>query len=465
MALTIYRRHAATCPHISKGRRWHRCQCPIWVQGSLGKEYVRQSLNLTVWGAAQERVRGWEASGQVGVVHQNIPTIREAVEKHIADAEARHLKPESVKKIRDILQRRLLDYCGNRGCRFLRQLDVDAIREFRNRLVKTYSPNSARKRLEYVRAFFRFCHQSGWITANPAAVIKPPRADQSPTLPFDKDEMQAILEAADSVRTQGKFRQGNRLRIRAMILLLRYAGLRISDAAVLERSRLADDKLFLYTQKTGTPVWVPLPPRVVQALQQSPSDNPQYFFWNGRSLPTSAVKIWERTFERVFELANIPNGTLHRFRDTFAVELLLKGVPIEQVSILLGHSSLKVTEKHYAPWVKARQEQLERSVRLTWDAESTGHANRTSRSSVGSSSAIPPSSGDAPAPPPIPGSGAFDTRVSRAAGDGTPRRRAPGETAGEQSRRSRPTARRADRPKGVARMPSRVSTSPDSSEG
>ncbi len=45
-------------------------------------------------------------------------------------------------------------------------------------------------------------------------------------------------------------------------------------------------------------------------------------------------------------------------RDTFAVELLLAGVPIDQVSILLGHASVKTTERHYAPFVKARQEQL-----------------------------------------------------------------------------------------------------------
>jgi len=50
------------------------------------------------------------------------------------------------------------------------------------------------------------------------------------------------------------------------------------------------------------------------------------------------------------------------FRDTFAVELLLAGVPIDQVSTLLGHSSVKMTETHYLPWVKARQEQLTSSV-------------------------------------------------------------------------------------------------------
>jgi integrase/recombinase XerD len=46
--------------------------------------------------------------------------------------------------------------------------------------------------------------------------------------------------------------------------------------------------------------------------------------------------------------------------------LLLKGVSLENVSKLLGHSSIKITERHYAPWVKARQEQLEAEVRRIW---------------------------------------------------------------------------------------------------
>jgi len=46
--------------------------------------------------------------------------------------------------------------------------------------------------------------------------------------------------------------------------------------------------------------------------------------------------------------------------------MLLAGVPIDQVSILLGHKSVKITEKHYAPFVKARQEQLAASVRQAW---------------------------------------------------------------------------------------------------
>ena len=59
-------------------------------------------------------------------------------------------------------------------------------------------------------------------------------------------------------------------------------------------------------------------------------------------------------------------GHAHRFRDTFAVELLLAGVPLERVSILLGHTSVKVTERHYSPWIRERQEQAEADVRRTW---------------------------------------------------------------------------------------------------
>ena len=41
-------------------------------------------------------------------------------------------------------------------------------------------------------------------------------------------------------------------------------------------------------------------------------------------------------------------------------------MPVGWVSVLLGHSSIKVTKKHYTSWVRARQEQLEADVRRSW---------------------------------------------------------------------------------------------------
>ena len=159
-------------------------------------------------------------------------------------------------------------------------------------------------------------------------------------------------------------------------MLMRWSGLRIRDAVTLERTRLINDNLLLYQAKTGTPVYVPLPPQVAEALRTLPDGvkpNPRYFFWSGNGLPKSAVADWQRSFRRVFKLAGLekPDGSAkrcfpHMLRDTFAVEMLLAGVPIDQVSMLLGHASVKITEKHYSPWVKARQDQLAASVRNAW---------------------------------------------------------------------------------------------------
>jgi integrase len=73
-----------------------------------------------------------------------------------------------------------------------------------------------------------------------------------------------------------------------------------------------------------------------------------------------------RKLQWLFERTKIEGAHSHRFRDTFAVEMLLSGVPIERVSVLLGHSSIRIIERHYAPWVKARQEQLESDVMRSW---------------------------------------------------------------------------------------------------
>ena len=52
----------------------------------------------------------------------------------------------------------------------------------------------------------------------------------------------------------------------------------------------------------------------------------------------------------------------HRFRDTFAVELLLCGEDIRTVQLLLGHTSLRTTERHYSPFVSAFQQRLDRAT-------------------------------------------------------------------------------------------------------
>jgi len=78
------------------------------------------------------------------------------------------------------------------------------------------------------------------------------------------------------------------------------------------------------------------------------------------------VTDWRAKLQDLFKIAGIAECHGHRFRDTFACSLLLKGVPITEVSMLLGHANTAITEKHYAPWVKSRQVRLEEMVKATW---------------------------------------------------------------------------------------------------
>lgn len=370
--LTIFRRHTRDCEYFGKsrsarGNRNCRLKCPIHVEGSLGREKVRRALDQTSWEAASNLIAQWNASGVIGVANIELPTIDEAVKKYVADAEARSLRPESLKKIKNVVEDKFLTYAQRHRLRLLRQLDVDAVRGFLHELAKAHTPNSCRKRFEYVRAFFRFCALSGWLVVNPALAVKMPKAEDINVETFDLEEIDRMLAAADEFRTAGVFGTGIRPRIRAMILLLRYSGLRISDASVLARSSLKGDKLQLNTIKTNAKVWCPLPETVVSALKDVPNGSPSYFFWNGRSRVPSTVKVWERTFTRVFEMATIPDGKrfIHNFRHTFATDLLACGVPIEDVALLLGNS-VKIVEKHYSHFVRARQERLEQRVRALW---------------------------------------------------------------------------------------------------
>src|SRR5687767_6765986 len=91
------------------------------------------------------------------------------------------------RKRRELLEGKLLPYCEAKGFDRLKDLNVDALRSFRK--TWKFAPTSAVKRLEYLRGFLRFCEESEWIERNPAKAIKPPNLTQSPTLPFDDQEI------------------------------------------------------------------------------------------------------------------------------------------------------------------------------------------------------------------------------------------------------------------------------------
>jgi site-specific recombinase XerD len=283
----------------------------------------------------------------------------------LTDAAARCLNESTIYKYR-LLFKQIGGFAQKRGLRYLKELDLETLDTFRSEWKD--GPRSSLKKLERLRAFLRFCERRKWIDENPATDLKAPKIQNRPTMPFTQAEMVKVLAAFDKYSKRAG--RANAQRLRAFVLLLRYSGMRIGDTVRCGTDRIVGDKLFLYTQKTNVPVHCVLPEFVTrELLEAAPKSSEGHFFWTGKSKLHSAIGKWQRRLQTLLTLAEVEGGHAHRFRDTFAVELLLTGVPLERVSVLLGHQSVRITERHYSPWVRSRQEQLEADLRHAWSKD------------------------------------------------------------------------------------------------
>lgn len=347
--LKLYRRHLATCTHAPKGRVHLRCKCPIWVDGMLAGKRLHKSMKMRDWDKASGKIRDWDAAGKVEAEPEPTAAVEKSIEVFMVDARhARMLAVPTLKKYR-VLFDQLKGFCSQRGFRYVSQLDLQALREFQASWKD--GAISSCKKLERLRAFYAFLVDGEIVAKNLAKLLKRPKVRQCPTLPFTSEEMQRLVDG-----TSG--------RLRALLLLLRYSGLRVQDAASCAVHRLVDGKILIHTAKTGQAVYCVLPSMCLQALADVERVSEAYWFWTGQGSKDTLAGNYRRMFRNLD--VGVKNVHPHRFRDTFAVELLLSGVPLERVSVLLGHSSVKVTEKHYSPWVKSRQNQAEEDVRKSW---------------------------------------------------------------------------------------------------
>jgi integrase/recombinase XerD len=372
----IYRRHKRSCPKRARKRRYWQCQCPCWVDFRKNGIRIHRSTNLTDFEKAREMEELW-MQGAKEIFDRGTPreekveakpiTINEAWQKFLGQAKARKLSRTSIYKY-DLLRRRMEEFAKRYGLYLLRDLSTDNLELFQGEWRS--GDVTLSKTLERLKSFCRAAFLRKWIDENPALTLRGPKPKPRPTLPFTDDEMKRILAAVEKYRDKSrKTGQANALRLRVFVLVLRYTGMRLGDVSTLSTDRLIGNKIQLYTQKTGVPVYCVLPQFVADLLECLPKISDRYFFATGNSTTHTVNGIWQRTLQSLFKLAGIKNGFAHRFRDTFSVSLLLAGVSIEQVSILLGHSNIKVTQQHYNPWVRDRQVQLEADLQRAWNRD------------------------------------------------------------------------------------------------
>jgi len=370
--ITIFVRHTPGCKwtgeEFAKG-----CKCRKHFRWSKDGKQFRRMAGTRAWGEAEELKRKLEdqLAGRNSEVKagDDARTVQNAIDVFLQDKKVQGVTASVMGKYTRELAR-LREYCERNNAYTVQGITRELLTGFCATWPDLYPSSYTRAKVrERVRSFLRYCYEVQWLARIPA--LPKMKIEEPPTLPLSEAEYTRLLKAVKNTITEDR-----QAPVHALIQLMRWSGLAIRDALTLKRTEIIQDKakgihrIVTARQKTGTHVSVPIPPDVAKELLAVLNGNPEYVFWSGEGEEESITKSWSKLYlAPLFEAAKLSvNGYLksHRLRDTFAVDLLEKGVPLEEVSKLLGHESIKTTERHYSKWMKGRQDRLDSLVTNSW---------------------------------------------------------------------------------------------------
>jgi integrase len=160
-------------------------------------------------------------------------------------------------------------------------------------------------------------------------------------------------------------------------LLLRWTGMRGSDIVGLQWGEIdwGSREINRLTQKRRKRVIVPIHQELFFALEverdrRDPQAEDRVLLNPGTGKPLTRPRLYERMVA-LGKRAGVLNAHPHRFRDTYAVDLLTRGASPYGVAKLLG-DTVDTIEKHYAPFVKELRERARRIMESGEGLEITG---------------------------------------------------------------------------------------------
>ena len=396
--ITVFVRHSAGCKYAGD-EFCKRCNCRKHLRWSQnGRQYRRKSGSRS-WTGAEEAKRRLEAelTGEKGVAEapQGPMLIADAVRTFMEAKRNGGLEPPTLQKLQKVCDR-IREFSEASGVYTLEGVTLIHLTTWPwSRYLKT--THSLRSNQERVKSFFRYFHNAGAITKNPAAAWARLKGKTEQVSGFTPAEFARILAAIPKVERKQTYsgnERKNRVqmlkgtkdlqqKLRALVLVMRYAGLSIIDAACLERSQVFREgnsyrirlKSRQKTSKRETLQRIDnaIPPSVGKALLTVANGNPVYVFWNrdgeGRGTDTEkrkAVTYWHKWIRALLDTAGLPDATSHKFRHTLGIEMIRHGGTFEDVAAALGNTVAVVAKFYSHEWAKVRQSRTDAAMKAAW---------------------------------------------------------------------------------------------------
>ena len=218
----------------------------------------------------------------------------------------------------------------------------------RKKEIKPVSKRSINRKISALRTFFKYLQEIKVVETNKVIYINMPKFEKELPDVINRDELQKLRNVIDTSKILG-------LRDRLIIELLYSSGLRsvelinLSEYMVdIEEREIrvigkGGKERFTFFSETAKK-W--LIKYIAEKQKQYKNYTPDAIIVNskGRKLTTRSLR---RLISGHAKNAGIEKEiTPHVFRHSFAVELLNKGIDMEYLQELLGHSSLSTTQMY-----------------------------------------------------------------------------------------------------------------------
>jgi site-specific recombinase XerD len=399
--LVYKKRHSADCQERNNLKPWQqltdnrkRCLCPYWSCGVHDRTagFERKATGELSLERAKAVVKlRLETGNRAAVLTGQGKPIDEAIADFMGCTRDGGARQSSLSKYQTLMDQ-LQAFADWKGFRFLQELDQDAVIEFRAAwgdenagykrgrertpgvpLWRAQSIYTCKRNAKTLRYFFQRGISRKWIKEDPTTILRFPKQRSSKSKEevkyLDGVQFAAVLAQCDQFPRMTDY---NKQRIKALVLVMRWTGLRMSDAVVLKADAITSDVLWLQTKKSSTAVQIPLHPDLVTALAKLQPYQGGYYFWNRRgdgSKASTPQGNFGKLLTEIFAAAGIPSDVhhvAHMLRNSFAVDLLERGVLMGTVSLMLGHRSVATTEKYYADFTKKYMDKAAAAMRTTW---------------------------------------------------------------------------------------------------
>ena len=227
-------------------------------------------------------------------------------------------------------------------------LSSDAVRAYLQWLdQKGNKPSSLARKLAAVRSFYRYLSRRGMVNDNPVDGMRTPKQPKLLPRVLTKDDADALMTFPAGLTVWS-------LRDRALLETLYSTGARVSELVALDIGDVREPEGLVRLQGKGRKERiVPIGEMALEAIRRyrlslplpSAGVPPRALFCNqrgGRLTSRSVARVVNRYSSRLAGGAVSP----HALRHSFATHLLDEGADLRSIQEMLGHASLRTTQRY-----------------------------------------------------------------------------------------------------------------------